>query len=83
MNRQQDWQTESQSNRGVEMENSQYKVLTASQAARLLNVHINTLRRWTDNGTLKSYRIGPRGDRRLTQQDIEHFVVKSSLLHRY
>src|SRR4030042_1312416 len=36
-------------------------MLTVREVARLLHVHPNTLRRWTNNGRLKAYRIPPRG----------------------
>jgi len=36
-------------------------MLTTSEVARLLNVHINTVRRWSNQGILKTYRIGSRG----------------------
>ena len=62
------------------MEKSMDTALTTSQAAKLLNVHINTLRRWTNMGVLKSYRVGRRSDRRLTQRDIERFIHKGSSL---
>ncbi len=51
-------------------------MLTASEVAHLLNVHINTVRRWSNQGTIKAYRIGPRGDRRFQREDITHFLVK-------
>ena len=50
-------------------------LLTARQVARLLNVHVNTVRRWNDRGILKAYRIGPRGDRRFSKVDIDMFLV--------
>jgi excisionase family DNA binding protein len=50
-------------------------LLTARQVARLLNVHVNTVRRWNDRGILKAYRIGPRGDRRFNKIDIDMFLV--------
>jgi len=53
-------------------------LLTASELARLLNVHINTVRRWTNRGILKAYRIGPRGDRRFNQEDISSFLGEHS-----
>ncbi len=49
-------------------------LLTARQVARLLNVHVNTVRRWNDRGILKAYRIGPRGDRRFDKADVEGFL---------
>jgi excisionase family DNA binding protein len=56
------------------MINGRYKLLTASEVSRLLHIHINTVRRWSDNGTLKSYRIGTRGDRRFDKEDIAEFL---------
>ena len=49
-------------------------MLTANELARLLNVHINTIRRWSNRGILKTYRIGPRGDRRFSREDIVGFL---------
>ncbi|MFC1892866.1 helix-turn-helix domain-containing protein [Chloroflexota bacterium] len=51
-------------------------MLTASDAADALNVHINTVRRWSNKGILKSYRIGPRGDRRFPKEDIDEFLTR-------
>ena len=45
-------------------------MLTINEVARVLHVHSNTLRRWTDQGILKAYRIGPRGDRRFRAEDV-------------
>jgi excisionase family DNA binding protein len=53
-------------------------MLTASELARLLNVHINTVRRWNNRGILKAYRIGPRGDRRFSKEDIVSFLTEQS-----
>jgi excisionase family DNA binding protein len=39
-------------------------MLTVREVARLLHVHPNTLRRWSNSGRIKAYRITPRGDRR-------------------
>ena len=51
-------------------------MLTISEVAQLLNVHINTVRRWSNHGILKSYRIGSRGDRRFRQEDIDGFLIQ-------
>lgn len=48
--------------------------LTAAEVAKLLNVHVNTVRRWSNMGLLKSYRLGPRGDRRFRLEDVMAFV---------
>ena len=49
-------------------------MLTARDVARILNVHINTVRRWSDLGVLKSFRIGSRGDRRFLTEDVAKFL---------
>ena len=49
-------------------------MLTVRQVARILNVHINTVRRWSTQGRLKVYRIGSRGDRRFRQDDVTSFL---------
>ena len=51
-------------------------MLTTRQVADLLNVHINTVRRWNNMGILKAYRIGARRDRRFRQLDIASFLSK-------
>ncbi len=53
-------------------------MLTTSEVARILSVHINTVRRWSNQGILKSYRIGSRGDRRFKREDIDSFFSKDS-----
>ncbi len=51
-------------------------MLTTSDVARLINVHINTVRRWSNQRILKAYRIGSRGDRRFRREDIVSFLAK-------
>ena len=53
-------------------------MLTVSDVARILNIHINTVRRWSNQEILKSYRIGSRGDRRFQQEDIARFLSQKS-----
>ncbi len=53
-------------------------MLTTSDVARLLNVHINTVRRWSNQGIIKTYRIGSRGDRRFDRKDIEQFLRRKT-----
>ena len=51
-------------------------MLTVREVARILNVHSNTVRRWSDLGIIRAYRIGPRGDRRFRREDIAGFLVE-------
>ncbi len=51
-------------------------MLTVRDVACLLNIHVNTARRWSDQGILKSYRITRRGDRRFRQDDIARFLAE-------
>ncbi len=54
-------------------------LLTTSDVARLLNIHINTVRRWSNEGKLRAYRIGSRGDRRFQRADIASFLARKAL----
>jgi excisionase family DNA binding protein len=49
-------------------------LLTVTQAARVLGVTGNTVRRWTEHGLLDSYRIGPRMDRRFNRADVIEYL---------
>ena len=51
-------------------------MLTVSDVASFLSVDISTVRRWTNQGVLKAYRVGPRGDRRFRQKDIDLFLIE-------
>ncbi len=53
-------------------------MLTIQEVSDLLHVHSNTLRRWTDQGMMKTYRIGPRGDRRFRAEDVDVFLRGAS-----
>ena len=60
-------------------QNRQNKVpqgmLTVSEVARILHVHPNTIRTWSDKGLIKAYRIGYRHDRRFRLQDLDKFLI--------
>lgn len=50
------------------------KLLTIRQAAEVLNVHVETLRRWDKSGKLPAIRVNDRGDRRYKMEDIENYL---------
>jgi excisionase family DNA binding protein len=50
------------------------KMLTVKEVAGLLNIHPNTLRRWSEQGRIVTYKINSRGDRRFKRSDIEKFL---------
>ncbi len=57
------------------------RMLTVSEVARLLHVHSNTVRQWSDRGSLKVYRLGYRRDRRFMPQDIDEFLTSNRYLN--
>lgn len=50
------------------------KLLTIRQAAEVLNVHVETLRRWDKSGKLKAIRVNDRGDRRYKPEDLKVII---------
>jgi hypothetical protein len=55
--------------------NINHRMMTSSDVANTLHLHINAVRRWSDHGLLKPYRIGPRGDRRFVYEDIMNYLI--------
>jgi excisionase family DNA binding protein len=51
-------------------------MLTVREVARLFHVHPNTLRRWSNDGRIKAYRITRRGDRRFRREEIARFMAE-------
>lgn len=60
----------------------QDKLLSIGQVALLLNVSIDTLRRWDSAGRLPSFRSGPRGHRFYHKSDIDQFLYKVDVIAR-
>ena len=54
-------------------------MLTTSEVARIFNVHVNTVRRWSEQGILKAYRIGPRGVRRFRREDVAILLLEKTV----
>src|SRR5215210_6245666 len=49
--------------------------VSVTSAARMLGVHPNTVRAWTDAGRLDCLRINARGDRRYRVTDLRAFLT--------
>ena len=64
------------------MQNESYgselsKMLTVNEVAHLLHIHPSTVRRWEQQGQLKSYRLGPKGSIRFKGEDIVNFINRA------
>jgi len=53
---------------------SPHGLLSSSDAAKFLGVHPNTVRRWSNDGTIHADRIGKRPDRKFRKTDLEKFL---------
>ncbi|HEY8870329.1 MAG TPA: helix-turn-helix domain-containing protein [Candidatus Limnocylindrales bacterium] len=49
-------------------------MLTASEVAEMLHLHVNTVKRLGDRGELPFYRVCRRGDRRFRLDDVMRFL---------
>ncbi|OIP87240.1 hypothetical protein AUK05_01765 [Candidatus Shapirobacteria bacterium CG2_30_35_20] len=58
-------------------------LLSISEAAALLKVHTETLRRWDNEKILTAIRINERGDRRYRESDLQEFMKINSKLIKY
>ncbi|HLA16830.1 MAG TPA: GAF domain-containing protein [Candidatus Limnocylindrales bacterium] len=56
--------------------------LSVASAARVLGVHPNTIRSWSDQGRLRYYRINDRGDRRYRLSDLQRFLASMEVSGR-
>ncbi len=50
-------------------------MLTVNEVSQILHIHSNTVRRWANQGILKTYRVNNRGDRRFIREDIDRFLA--------
>ena len=53
------------------------KLLTATEVADLLHLHVNTVKRLGDRGELPFYRVCKRGDRRFRLDDVMKFLAQN------
>ena len=56
------------------------RMVPVREASQILHIHPNTLRKWSDQGIIPSYRIGQRRDRRFAVEDLLTFLERSSNL---
>ena len=52
-------------------------MLTATEVAEILHLHVNTVKRLGDRGELPFYRVCKRGDRRFRLDDVLAFLSKN------
>lgn len=56
------------------MPTQEAKLITIREAAELLGVHPETLRRWDNEGKLRAVRIGEFGHRKYNKEEIEKLL---------
>jgi excisionase family DNA binding protein len=61
------------------MTNEVGKLLTASEVAEMLHLHVNTVKRLGDRGELPFYRVCKRGDRRFRLDDVLEFLRREKV----
>ena len=61
-----------------EPEKAATPLLRTGEACRILCIHQNTLRRWSKQGLIRAYRVGPRGDRRFRRDDIIALLIEKT-----
>jgi excisionase family DNA binding protein len=52
-------------------------MLTATEVAEMLHLHVNTVKRLGDRGELPFYRVCKRGDRRFRLEDVMKFLSQN------
>lgn len=57
----------------------QKKLLTIGEVTNILQVSIDTLRRWDEKGILKSIRLTPMSPRKYRKEDVYNLLVKENL----
>ena len=57
--------------------NEMSRLLTASEVAEMLHLHVNTVKRLGDRGELPYYRVCKRGDRRFRLEDVINFLSRN------
>jgi excisionase family DNA binding protein len=58
--------------------NTTSRLLTMREVCQLLHIHSNTLRRWSELGIIKTYRIGLGSHRRFKEEDVVALIVEET-----
>ena len=53
------------------------QLMTASEVADMLHLHVNTVKRLGDRGELPFFRVCKRGDRRFRLDDVMKFLAQN------
>jgi excisionase family DNA binding protein len=53
------------------------RLLTATEVAEMLHLHVNTVKRLGDRGELPFFRVVKRGDRRFRYNDVVEFLHRA------
>jgi excisionase family DNA binding protein len=53
-------------------------LLTATEVAEMLHIHVNTVKRLGDRGELPFFRVCRRGDRRFRLEDVMTFLSRNA-----
>jgi excisionase family DNA binding protein len=69
---QQHWETDTHM-----ITNEVGKLLTATEVAEMLHLHVNTVKRLGDRGEIPFYRVCKRGDRRFRYDDVLDFLRRA------
>jgi len=54
-------------------------LMTIDEVAKFLKVNPTTIRRWTNSGQLKCYRIGNKNERRFDKKDLIDYLNHRSM----
>jgi excisionase family DNA binding protein len=65
------WSLKGESNREMVLDGN--AIMTSTEVAEFLKVHLGSVRRWSRSGKLKGYRLGERGDWRYLRKDVLAF----------
>ena len=59
---------------------AQKDLLSIGEVSKIFGIHKDTLRNWEEKGIISPLRVGPRGDRKYKQEDIEKIANDKSIV---